>query len=102
MWMINVQLILYSSRDPVKCLFYLYKRLFWLCEKAINGAEKGERAAILLSPRTSYNCTNADSPNHPSGSLFTVFLTAPVQAFCLLVGITGSDVEMVCDLSLHG
>lgn len=97
MCMINVLFILVSSRDPVKCLFYLYKRLFWLCEKAINGAEKGETAAILLSPRTSYHCTSSDSPHHPSGSLFTVFLAAPLQAFCLLIGITGSDVEMVCN-----
>ncbi|PON37329.1 Protein SCAI, partial [Parasponia andersonii] len=60
---------------------------------AINGAKKGETAAILLSPRTSFHRTNADSPHH-SGSLFTAFLTAPLQAFCLLLGLTASDVEM--------
>ncbi|XP_062113901.1 uncharacterized protein LOC133824897 isoform X2 [Humulus lupulus] len=62
--------------------------------EAINGAEKGEMAAILLSPRTSYHCTSADSPRHSTGSLFTVFLTAPLQAFCLLLCISDSDVEM--------
>ncbi|KAF3447575.1 hypothetical protein FNV43_RR12762 [Rhamnella rubrinervis] len=62
--------------------------------EAISGAEKGETAAILLSPSTSYRSTTFDSSHHPSGSLFTIFLTAPLQAFCLLLGISGSDVEM--------
>ncbi|KAH7525228.1 hypothetical protein FEM48_Zijuj06G0202800 [Ziziphus jujuba var. spinosa] len=65
------------------------------CEQAINGAEKGETAAMLLSPSTSYCSTTSDSSHHQSGSLFTIFLTAPLQAFCLLLGISGSDVEMV-------
>ncbi|KAE9463020.1 hypothetical protein C3L33_05072, partial [Rhododendron williamsianum] len=37
----------------------------------------------------------ADSSRHPSGSLFTSFLTAPLQAFCLLLGISGPDVDTV-------
>lgn len=56
--------------------------------KAINGAEKGEPAALLLSPSSS------SIMPHPNGSLFTSFLTAPLQAFCLLLGISGSDSEM--------
>ncbi|CAL5398254.1 unnamed protein product [Camellia sinensis] len=55
--------------------------------KAINGAEKGEPAALLLSPSSS------SIMPHPNGSLFTRFLTAPLQAFCLLLGISGSDSE---------
>ncbi|GMP62347.1 hypothetical protein CsSME_00024477 [Camellia sinensis var. sinensis] len=55
--------------------------------KAINGAEKGEPAALLLSPSSS------SIMPHPNGSLFTSFLTAPLQAFCLLLGISGSDSE---------
>uniref|UniRef100_A0A803Q4A2 RNase H type-1 domain-containing protein n=1 Tax=Cannabis sativa TaxID=3483 RepID=A0A803Q4A2_CANSA len=62
--------------------------------EAINGAAKGEMAAILLSPRSSYHCTSTGSPLHSTGSLFTVFLTAPLQAFCLLLCISDSDVEM--------
>lgn len=62
--------------------------------KAISGAEKGERAALLLSPSCSYPIGAGDSSRHSIGSLFTVFLTAPLQAFCLLLGISGSDVEM--------
>lgn len=62
--------------------------------EAINGAEKGEAVAVLLSPSTSYHYTSTDSPHHSSGSLFTLFLTAPVQALCLLLGVSGSDVEI--------
>ncbi|KAK6232647.1 hypothetical protein SCA6_002720 [Theobroma cacao] len=62
--------------------------------KAISGAEKGERAALLLSPSCSFPIGAADSSRQSIGSLFTIFLTAPLQAFCLLLGISGSDVEM--------
>uniref|UniRef100_A0A5B6YU59 Protein SCAI n=1 Tax=Davidia involucrata TaxID=16924 RepID=A0A5B6YU59_DAVIN len=62
---------------------------------AINGAEKGERAVMLLSPSSLFPMPAAgDSSHHPSGSLFTSFLTAPLQAFCLLLGFSGSDIEM--------
>ena len=64
--------------------------------QAISGAEKGERAALLLSPSCSFPIGTGDSSRHSIGSLFTVFLTAPMQAFCLLLGVSGSDVEMVC------
>ncbi|XP_057499898.1 uncharacterized protein LOC130784068 [Actinidia eriantha] len=62
--------------------------------KSIKGAEKGEPAAMLLSPSSLPMPGCVDSSRHPSGSLFTTFLTAPLQAFCLLLGISGSDVEM--------
>uniref|UniRef100_A0A6N2LCD6 Protein SCAI n=1 Tax=Salix viminalis TaxID=40686 RepID=A0A6N2LCD6_SALVM len=62
--------------------------------KAISGAEKGEPAAIILSPSCSIPLTTADSSRHHSGSLLTMFLTAPLQAFCLLIGLSGPDVEM--------
>ncbi|KAJ9185666.1 hypothetical protein P3X46_005266 [Hevea brasiliensis] len=62
--------------------------------KAISGAEKGEPAAILISPSCSISLTAAESSRHQSGSLFTLFLTTPLQAFCLLVGLSGSDIEM--------
>ncbi|KFK37789.1 hypothetical protein AALP_AA3G029300 [Arabis alpina] len=59
----------------------------------ICGAEKGEPAALLLSPSHTPPLISVDFSRQPSGSLFTIFLTAPVQAFCLLIGISGSDVE---------
>lgn len=66
--------------------------------QSISGAEKGEPAGLLLSPSISVPISAVDSSRQPSasGSLFTIFLTAPLQAFCLLLGIFGSDVEMVC------
>ncbi|KAG6663830.1 protein SCAI homolog isoform X2 [Carya illinoinensis] len=62
--------------------------------KAIVGAEKGEPVAMLLSPSSSSPIAAADSSHHPNGSLFTIFLTAPLQAFGLLLGLSGSDIEM--------
>ncbi|KAB2627019.1 protein SCAI-like [Pyrus ussuriensis x Pyrus communis] len=61
--------------------------------EAINGVQKGETAAMLLSSSSSYH-TTLGSSRQSSGSLFTIFLTAPVQAFCLLLGISGSDIDM--------
>lgn len=62
--------------------------------KAIIGKEKGERIAMLLSPTSSSPTPGLDSISQPSGSIFTSFLTAPLQAFLLLIGFSGSDVEM--------
>ncbi|XP_062194324.1 uncharacterized protein LOC133897568 isoform X2 [Phragmites australis] len=59
--------------------------------KAIHNAEKGEPAALLLSPRISSAMPGAESTGH--GSQFTYFLTAPMQAFCQLAGIT-SDIDI--------
>ncbi|KAL8119415.1 uncharacterized protein LOC141724269 isoform X2 [Apium graveolens] len=63
--------------------------------KAITGAEKGECIAMLLSPTSSSPTPGLDSISQPSGSIFTSFLTAPLQAFLLLIGFSGPDVEMV-------
>lgn len=63
--------------------------------KAINGAEKGEPVAMLLSPTSSPPIPGAvDSTRQSSGNIFTSFLTAPLQAFLLLIGFSGSDIEM--------
>lgn len=64
--------------------------------QAINGAEKGEPAAMLLSPSNSIPIVGAEFSRSPSGSAFTIFLTTPLQAFCLLLGISASEIEMVC------
>lgn len=63
--------------------------------QAISGAEKGEQAALLLSPRCSAPTGANDSCRQSNGTLFTMFLTSPLQAFCILVGISSSEVDMV-------
>nr|XP_011470551.1 PREDICTED: protein SCAI [Fragaria vesca subsp. vesca] len=62
--------------------------------EAINGVQKGETAAMLLSSSFSYQASGVGSSRQPSGSLFTLFLTAPMQAFCLLLGMSGADIDM--------
>jgi hypothetical protein len=51
---------------------------------------------MLLSPssRSSAAGFSGDSTRH-SGSQFTMFLTAPLQAFCLLIGNNGIDIDRV-------
>ncbi|KAL0374144.1 UNVERIFIED_CONTAM: protein SCAI [Sesamum radiatum] len=61
--------------------------------KAMSGAEKGEPVALLLSPATSLPLPAVESSRLPSGSLFTSFLSAPLQSFILLLGFIGSDIE---------
>ncbi|KAL5206603.1 hypothetical protein ABZP36_034812 [Zizania latifolia] len=58
--------------------------------KAIHNSEKGESAALLLSPRIASAMPGVESTGN--GSQFTYFLTAPMQAFCQLAGIT-SDID---------
>lgn len=53
--------------------------------KILHGSEKAETIAMLLSPE---NPTSASSDQTPNGSQFTFFLTAPLLAFCQLVGLT--------------
>ncbi|KAJ3692567.1 hypothetical protein LUZ60_011662 [Juncus effusus] len=68
--------------------------------KEISGQEKGETAAMLLSPAWRHiAATSASDASDPArkpqtnGSQFTVFLTAPLQAFWLLVGKSASDFD---------
>lgn len=49
---------------------------------------------MLLSPRSSPPTSTGEWSFHLNGSLFTIFLTAPIQAFCLLLGFSGSDIQM--------
>ncbi|KAG5009717.1 hypothetical protein JHK87_018232 [Glycine soja] len=60
--------------------------------KDIAEAEKGESVAMLLSP----SCSPAlsDCSHNSNGSLFTMFLTAPLQAFCMLLGLSGTDIDL--------
>ncbi|KAL9229581.1 hypothetical protein vseg_005032 [Gypsophila vaccaria] len=59
--------------------------------KVIHGAERGEPSALLLSPlRPSFKSPrNLDETSN--GSQFTLFLTAPLRAFCQLVGVSVTD-----------
>lgn len=61
---------------------------------ALSGSEKGESVAMLLSPAMSLPIPTVDSSRQPSGSSFTSFLTIPLQAFILMLGFTGSDIDM--------
>uniref|UniRef100_A0A6M2EAR4 RGS domain-containing protein n=1 Tax=Populus davidiana TaxID=266767 RepID=A0A6M2EAR4_9ROSI len=61
--------------------------------KVLHGAERGEPAALLLSPLgPAFKNPSAVDTAH-NGSQFTFFLTAPLQAFCQMVGLT-SDSDM--------
>ncbi|XP_031502756.1 uncharacterized protein LOC116265904 isoform X2 [Nymphaea colorata] len=69
--------------------------------KDISGTEKGDRAALLLSPASPSPASGAtEKVRYSSGSQFTMFLTAPLQAFCQLVGLSGS--KLVDMHNYHG
>ncbi|KAJ6419398.1 hypothetical protein OIU84_029496 [Salix udensis] len=62
--------------------------------KVLHGAERREPAALLLSPlKPAFKNLSAFDTTH-SGSQFTFFLTAPLQAFCQMVGLTSADSDM--------
>ncbi|EYU30979.1 hypothetical protein MIMGU_mgv1a004029mg [Erythranthe guttata] len=64
--------------------------------KVLRGAERGEPAALFLSPLAPSfkNSIGIDMARH--GSQFTFFLTAPLQAFCQLVdyNLTSDDMDI--------
>ncbi|KAK7247393.1 hypothetical protein RIF29_42276 [Crotalaria pallida] len=54
--------------------------------KVLHGAERGETAALFLSPlRPLFK--NPSDVNLHNGSQFTFFLTAPLPAFCQMIGL---------------
>ncbi|KAM1268047.1 hypothetical protein ACFX2I_000396 [Malus domestica] len=61
--------------------------------KVLHGAERGETAALLLSPMRPAFKNSADADLTQNGSQFTFFLTAPLAAFSQLVGFSSSDTE---------
>ncbi|GAV81459.1 DUF3550 domain-containing protein [Cephalotus follicularis] len=61
--------------------------------KVLHGAERGEAAALLLSPLRPALKDLSTSDNTKDGSQFTFFLTAPLQAFCHIVGLSSSDID---------
>ncbi|KAK8673832.1 hypothetical protein V6N13_112142 [Hibiscus sabdariffa] len=59
--------------------------------KVLHGAERGEKAALLLSPLKPVFKDPSHADITQNGSQFTFFLTAPLQAFCQTVGFSLSD-----------
>ncbi|XP_038720621.1 protein SCAI-like [Tripterygium wilfordii] len=58
--------------------------------KVLHGAEMGETAAIILSPlKPAFKNQHSSGVVH-NGSQFTFFLTAPLRAFCQMVGLSPS------------
>lgn len=61
--------------------------------KDLHGAERGETAALLLSPLKPAFKGPFGFDTTQNGSQFTFFLTAPLQAFYELVGLSFSDTD---------
>ncbi|KAJ0471974.1 putative protein SCAI [Helianthus annuus] len=66
----------------------------------LHGAERGEPAALLLSPlKPTFNGQSSGDITQ-NGSQFTLFLTAPLRACWQIFGLTFSDDEAVCGLCI--
>ncbi|GJR39511.1 protein SCAI [Tanacetum coccineum] len=91
----------FNTIDPYDLLPFTRRPLFLVVDsdnskafQAINRAEKGEPVALLLSPSSSCPMHGAIDPRQPSGSQFTSFLTVPLRSLIVLLGFSGSDIEM--------
>ncbi|KAK1413397.1 hypothetical protein QVD17_35170 [Tagetes erecta] len=91
----------FNLLDPNDLLPFTRRPIFLIIDsdnskafQAVNRAVKGEPVAILLSPALSFSIHAAIDPPVPSGSQFTSFLTVPLQAFIILLGFSGSDIQM--------
>lgn len=60
----------------------------------LHGAERGETAALFLSPLRPTFKKPADVNIH-NGSQFTFFLTAPLSAFCEMIGLIPNEADTV-------
>ncbi|KAI4387125.1 hypothetical protein MLD38_004979 [Melastoma candidum] len=67
--------------------------------QAIHGAERGEPAALFLSPPRPACQKLLDVDSGEKGSQFTLFLTSPVLAFCQMGGVSllDSDEDILGD-----
>ena len=63
--------------------------------QVLHGAERGEAAALLLSPMRPAFKNLSDVDISKNGSQFTFFLTAPLPAFCQMVGLHSSNINAV-------
>ncbi|KAE9610313.1 putative protein SCAI [Lupinus albus] len=62
--------------------------------KVLHGAERGEMAALFLSPlRPLFK--NPSDVNLHNGSQFTFFLTSPLSAFCQMIGLSPNEADTV-------
>ncbi|KAF5480891.1 hypothetical protein F2P56_001597 [Juglans regia] len=61
--------------------------------KVLHGAERGETAALLLSPLRPAFKNPSDVDLSQNGSQFTFFLTAPLPAFCQMLGLSSFDTD---------
>lgn len=62
--------------------------------QVLHGAERGETAALFLSPlRPIFK--NPSDVNSNNGSQFTFFLTAPLSAFCQMIGLFPIEADTV-------
>ncbi|VFQ90834.1 unnamed protein product [Cuscuta campestris] len=87
-WREHIQILSSCSWQPHSA-FHFFR---WACQPnyVLQGAERGERCALLLSPlRPSFKKPTTDVIE--DGSQFTMFLTAPLLAFCQLIGLKFSD-----------
>lgn len=62
--------------------------------KVLHGAERGEPAALLLSPSRPTFKSHSSADITQNGSQFTLFLTAPLQACWQMFGLTFSEDEV--------
>lgn len=68
--------------------------------QVLHGSERGETAALFLSPlRPTFKNSSTVDTTH-NGSQFTYFLTAPLPAFCQMVGLSASDADTVKSISI--
>lgn len=65
------------------------------CFQVIHGAERGEMAALFLSPLRPSFRNLSDVAQIQNRSQFTFFLAAPLLAFCQLAGLSSTDVNPV-------
>ncbi|KAI4345273.1 hypothetical protein L6164_012410 [Bauhinia variegata] len=60
--------------------------------KVLHGAERGETAALFLSPLRPVFKNPSDVDSH-NGSQFTFFLTTPLSAFCQMISLNTSEAD---------
>ncbi|XP_019086182.1 PREDICTED: protein SCAI-like [Camelina sativa] len=84
---------LFKFRDALLASYHrneVTKVVFKL--QVLSGAERGEPVAMLLSPlKPSFENPSTDDTDTLNGSQFTFFLTAPLQAFSQMLGLSNSN-----------
>ncbi|KAK9163912.1 hypothetical protein Syun_004814 [Stephania yunnanensis] len=81
-----------GARQLGNCLDHKEWCFTW-SRTVLQGAERGERVALLLSPQRPAFRHPCAAEMTDIGSQFTFFLTAPLQAFCHLTGLSPSNTD---------